>query len=166
MDHVGDAGQQGPGAVGQGEAGVAKWTFLHNQLKKISKISSKHANVFKIDDSNVQYRTRCGEKKKAVNVNAKEVVNRPQETQAKITFGGSLFYSKWYGKKNEARDDVAGQVIRNINNMTYDGDVLGGLGRVECINTHTLQVQPEQLWWERELAALGLHKKKNKKSHS
>ena len=48
--------------------------------------------------------------------------------------------------------------------MTYDGAVLAELGRVECDNTPSLQFQPGQLWWEGELKALGLHKKKNKKS--
>ena len=98
------------------------------------------------------------------NRNEKKVNIRPSEHQAAVTFAGTAFCSKWYGTKDDAKEDIADQVIQHINNMTYDGAVLADLGRVECDNTPSLQVQPGQLWWEGELKALGLHKKKNKKS--
>ena len=133
-------------------------------MRKISLLGEKYAAVFTLRKNDVQYTRRNSEKVAGTNIHGERVINRSAENQAAVTFAGTAFFSSWYGTRDEAKEDIAVQVIQFINNMTFDGAVLAELGRVECTNTPSLQVNPGQLWWEVELQALGLTKKNNKKS--
>ena len=128
-----------------------RWTVLLNNLQRIQKISDQHADIFKLSEKDIEYRERQIE---------------GSAHQGTLQFLDKTFHSCWCRKKREAKNDVASQVLIYIDNLTYDDSVMGGLSRVECSSTSTLQDLPDKPWWERELLALRLGKRKRDTTRS
>ena len=109
-----------------------RWLILLNNLQHIQKISDQHADIFKLSENDIEYR---------------EFQTTVSGHQGTLYFLDKTFNSCWCRKKKEVKHDIASQVLIYIDNLTYDDSVLGGLGRVECSSTSTLQDRPGQPWW-------------------
>ena len=147
--------QEDGAAVEQGGAGGGHlpWTLLHNTLIQIQKLSDRHRDMFKLSVGELTFHQKQG------------VVDNPSRIVVKgeVHFLQRTFFSGWQLNQQEVKHDLASQILEYVNNLTFDGAVLGVIGRVQGTSHCTLQSHPGQFWWQEELARAGLGMKRKKK---